>query len=49
MALDAESFDLLLATVPRVIRERLIPAETTWKSTTQVQPIIIGRELLRTA
>jgi len=26
MALDAESFDLLLATVPRFIRERLIPA-----------------------
>ena len=27
MALDAESFDLLLSTVQRFVRERLVPAE----------------------
>ena len=27
MALDAESFDILLATVQRFVRERLVPAE----------------------
>ena len=27
MALDSESFDILLATVQRFVRERLVPAE----------------------
>ena len=38
MALDNESFDILLATVQRFVRERLMPAETISRSTTRCHP-----------
>ncbi len=41
MALDAESFDLLLATVQRFIRERLIPAENHLEEHDEVPADII--------
>ncbi len=41
MALDAESFDLLLSTVQRFIRERLIPAENHLEEHDEVPAEII--------
>lgn len=41
MALDPESFDLLLATVQRFVRERLIPAENHLEEHDEVPPAIV--------
>ncbi len=41
MALDSESFDLLLATVQRFIRERLVPAENTVEELDEVPADIV--------
>jgi hypothetical protein len=38
MALDPESFDILLSTVQRFVRERWSRPRTTWKSTTRCRP-----------
>lgn len=38
MALDTESFDILLATVQRFVRERLVRQKTTWRNTTRFLP-----------
>ncbi len=41
MALDAESFDLLLATIQRFVRERLVPAENHLEEHDEVPPGIV--------
>ncbi|MCI1193604.1 acyl-CoA dehydrogenase family protein [Calidifontimicrobium sp. SYSU G02091] len=41
MALDNESFDILLATVQRFVRERLIPAENHLEEHDEVPPAIV--------
>ena len=41
MALDAESFDLLLATVQRFVRERLVPAENHLEEHDEVPPALV--------
>jgi acyl-CoA dehydrogenase len=41
MALDPESFDILLATVQRFVRERLIPAENHLEEHDEVPPAIV--------
>ena len=41
MALDAESFDILLATVQRFIRERLMPAENHLEEHDEVPPELV--------
>ncbi|MGY0195061.1 acyl-CoA dehydrogenase family protein [Leptothrix sp. BB-4] len=41
MALDAESFDLLLAAVQRFVRERLVPAENLLEEHDEVPPALI--------
>ena len=41
MALDAESFDLLLATVQRFVRERLVPAENHLEEHDEVPPGLV--------
>ncbi len=38
MALNSESFDILLAIVQRFIRERLVPPRTTSKNATRRRP-----------
>ena len=38
MAIDSESFDLLVAAVQRFVRERLVPAEDRWKKSTRCPP-----------
>ena len=43
MAIDNESFDLLLATVQRFVRERLIPAENAVAGEQQEQRISAHR------
>jgi acyl-CoA dehydrogenase len=42
MAIDAESFELLLATVRRFIRERLVPREDDVEERDEVPPEIVG-------
>ena len=41
MALDTESFDILLATVQRFVRERLVPAENHLEEHDEVPPALI--------
>ena len=41
MALDAESFDLLLSTVQRFVRERLVPAENEVSETDEIPETIV--------
>ncbi|MBX3634200.1 MAG: acyl-CoA dehydrogenase family protein [Rubrivivax sp.] len=41
MALDPESFDLLLATVQRFVRERLVPAENHLEEHDEVPPALV--------
>lgn len=41
MALDAESFDLLLATVQRFVRERLVPVEDHLEEHDEVPPALV--------
>ena len=41
MALDNESFDILLATVQRFVRERLVPAENHLEEQDEVPPDIV--------
>ena len=41
MALDPESFDILLATVQRFVRERLVPAEDYLEEHDEVPPAIV--------
>lgn len=41
MALDSESFDILLATVQRFVRERLVPAENHLEEHDEVPPALI--------
>lgn len=41
MALDPESFDILLATVQRFVRERLVPAENYLEEHDEVPPAIV--------
>lgn len=41
MALDTESFDILLATVQRFVRERLVPAENHLEEHDEVPPSLI--------
>ncbi len=41
MALDAESFDILLATVQRFVRERLVPAESHLEEHDEVPPELV--------
>ena len=41
MALDTESFDILLATVQRFVRERLVPAEDYLEEHDEVPPAIV--------
>ena len=41
MALDTESFDILLATVQRFIRERLMPAENHLEEHDEVPPELV--------
>ncbi len=41
MALDTESFDILLATVQRFVRERLVPAENYLEEHDEVPPALI--------
>jgi alkylation response protein AidB-like acyl-CoA dehydrogenase len=60
MAIDIESFAILLDTVSRFVRERLVPAEDDveerdvrllrlYQGTTQIQQLIIGKHLMRDA
>lgn len=41
MALDTESFDILLATVQRFVRERLVPAESHLEEHDEVPPALV--------
>ena len=41
MALDAESFDILLSTVQRFVRERLVPAEDHLEAHDEVPPELV--------